>query len=383
VSVQIQLAKSTTVVGISQPRVSFELEVDAQEPNPWDLTGSTVSYTGGKVGIGTAAPTDQLHVKNAAAGGIAGVFETPATGKILSGKVGATEKFSVDGGGNVYASGKVGIGITPTATELEVNGTIKTDGLILTGGGGSGDVLTNNGSGVATWQPAGGAAGTISGNGVDNTIPMFVAPGALGNSLIFQNGGNIGIDTQTPEATLEVNGTVQLGGNGVYVDAAGKVGIGTASPQTKLDVSGDLHASGNVGIGTSTPRDTLDIGGRNSPLSSFGLGYGMMKSQITSVSANTPTAIYSSDPGELIGALYIFVGGGGNSAMFEYRLITNSNGADGITSKLTLVDSLSRGSAPYGDFWLSNLGPHGAVNVNMTSVAATTVRAVFVGLAGH
>lgn len=48
VSVQIQLAKSTAVVGISQPRVSFELEVDAQEPNPWDLTGSTVSYTGGK-----------------------------------------------------------------------------------------------------------------------------------------------------------------------------------------------------------------------------------------------------------------------------------------------------------------------------------------------
>jgi hypothetical protein len=45
----------------------------------------------------------------------------------------------------------------------------------------------------------------------------------------------------------------------VRVDAAGNVGIGTSVPAAKLDVIGTLHASGNVGIGTTTPAAKLDV----------------------------------------------------------------------------------------------------------------------------
>jgi hypothetical protein len=43
--------------------------------------------------------------------GIAGVFNNPAGGKILSGQNNGVEKFSVDGGGNVALSGRISLGI--------------------------------------------------------------------------------------------------------------------------------------------------------------------------------------------------------------------------------------------------------------------------------
>jgi len=253
VSVYMQLATGQTGKVIVQPRVSIELEVDAQNPNPWDLTGSIVSYAAGAVGIGTSSPAGELHVKNAAAGGVAGIFET-ASGKILSGRVGATEKFNVDAAGNLYVSGKVGIGNTTPATELDVNGTVRMLGVKLPTGAGNGLVLTSDASGNGAWAPTGGAANTLAGNGTVNAIPLFLGPTTLNDSVIFQDGGSIGIGTSTPVATLEVNGTVQLGGSasnpGVSVDLAGNVGIGTASPQAKLDVGGAISGFGIVPIGS-------------------------------------------------------------------------------------------------------------------------------------
>jgi hypothetical protein len=91
-------------------------------------------------------------------------------------------------------------------------------------------------------------------------------------------GGNVGIGTVLPLATLDVRGgSVFLGNVGVgtttpraAIDFAvpslimtGAVGIGTTLPNEtmKFRVYGDGFLGGNLGIGTTVPRATLDIAG--------------------------------------------------------------------------------------------------------------------------
>ena len=49
----------------------------------------------------------------------------------------------------------------------------------------------------------------ISGSGTANYIPKFSASGTIGNSLIYDNGTNVGIGTTTPSEKLDVNGNVK------------------------------------------------------------------------------------------------------------------------------------------------------------------------------
>ncbi len=55
------------------------------------------------------------------------------------------------------------------------------------------------------------AASTIpqtapSGNGTTDYIPIWTSSSALGNSLLFQSGSKLGLGTNTPQSTLDING---------------------------------------------------------------------------------------------------------------------------------------------------------------------------------
>ncbi|PIN71028.1 hypothetical protein COV77_04190, partial [Candidatus Pacearchaeota archaeon CG11_big_fil_rev_8_21_14_0_20_30_13] len=68
----------------------------------------------------------------------------------------------------------------------------------------------------------------VSGSGTAWYIPMWNGTTSLNNSVIFQNGSNIGIGTTIPTSKLEVAGTFNATSNGgtLQVDSSGNVNIG-------------------------------------------------------------------------------------------------------------------------------------------------------------
>ena len=218
---------------------AFALGAAVVNPNPNSFMVGfnptpTLTVTGTGVGIGTSSPF----------GG--GLIVLPAT------------------------TGNVGIGSLTPGQALDVNGTVRTTALAMTGQTPiSGYVLTaSDSAGDTTWTSGGVVSGwTVSGNNVYETF-----------------GGNVGIGTSALQTALAVtNGNVGIGtwtaaGGSLIIRGAGNVGIGSAWPGTALDVNGTARmtgftltnngaAPGNVlvtnaiGVGTWMASSTLTAGG--------------------------------------------------------------------------------------------------------------------------
>jgi hypothetical protein len=127
-------------------------------------------------------------------------------------------------------------------------------------------------------------------SGTTNYVPKFTGTNSLGDSQLFDNGTNVGIGTNLPQATLQVgNGTgvksiyvtgsgtnLGLGGLSVSflgfatgtistVNTSGAVplGVGTRSVQPLILGTNNtermrIDSSGNVGIGTTSPSSKLE-----------------------------------------------------------------------------------------------------------------------------
>lgn len=57
----------------------------------------------------------------------------------------------------------------------------------------------------------------IGGSGTINYLPKFTGTSTIGNSLIYDDGTNIGIGTTTPSQKLEISGNVKLSNDGNYI----------------------------------------------------------------------------------------------------------------------------------------------------------------------
>lgn len=157
---------------------------------------------------------------------------------------------------------------------------------------GSSDTLYPSQNAVKTYVDT--QVGTkIGGSGTTNYHAKFTASGTIGNSLIFDNGTNVGVGTSSPETTFQVgNGTglkqfyVKGGGYDLVLGAAGGNFLGYASQSivaifntsaTPLGISTNasqpiifgtnaterfrVTSTGNVGIGTTSPTAKLHVVG--------------------------------------------------------------------------------------------------------------------------
>lgn len=162
------------------------------------LGNSQITDDGTNVGINTGSPAYKLDVAGD------GSFSTTLT----VGTAGTTTgQFNLANSGN------------PNLLTLKATGGGTAYNFVFPSSGGtSGYILSTNGSGTTSWIAA--PTGTITGSGTTNRMTKFTGATAIGNSIAYDNGTNIGIGTTSPVGILNVIGESNFF-NGVSTNAFG------------------------------------------------------------------------------------------------------------------------------------------------------------------
>ena len=297
------VAKSTTndfrVYDYTRAGDSFRIE---------DNGDMFLMESGGNVGIGTDSPGAKLEVSKDSVldtaiellrldvtsgtnkGGVGGylsfrdisVYED--AGRIVSQRVGVTSDsimaFHTREGNilteqmRIDSSGNVGIGTTSPQNELNVVGEVNATGDIFSGGfvNASTDLCIAGGQCLSET-----GTGSIGGSGTANYLPVFTTSTNLGDSVLYQNGSSVGINSQDNSAALVVQSAssnralklnAQDGDAMFFFDTSlsqpymKMYADGGSTTKVMLDTNGSSYFNGgNVGIGTDSPATTLHVSG--------------------------------------------------------------------------------------------------------------------------
>jgi hypothetical protein len=251
----------------------------------------------------------------------------------------------------------------------------------------SGEILKWNGSAWInnTLAEAGiQAAGSyVTGSGTDNYIPRFNGTTALENSVIYDDGTNIGIGTTTPTARLEVaGGLLHVTGNGT---PTGGIGLelewdGVQSDLLSYDrdtaaykpirmrgstvdfLAGTTNATAlfidtnkNVGIGTTTPSSELHVKGSGD----------ILRLETTTANGNNYLTFY-----DTVGQKgYIGYGGGATNELTFYNAENSetrfyNNGSEHMRISAT------------GDVGIGETSPDTLLHLTKTSAGAQAVQLI-------
>jgi hypothetical protein len=143
---------------------------------------------------------------------------------------------------------------------------------LIKSGGTSSQYLMADGSTSTLTNP-------VTGTGTTNYLPKFTGASALGNSLVYDNGTNVGIGTTTPAYKLDVSGVIKnnddiISSNGTIssfmsysTSSGGAAVLGSISNHdlrlfTNGSTKATITSSGNILIGTTTDSGyKLDVNG--------------------------------------------------------------------------------------------------------------------------
>jgi trimeric autotransporter adhesin len=173
---------------------------------------------------------------------------------------------------------------------------------------------TRNGTSNAAHQAASNASGT----GTTDYVPLWLSGTTLGNSNIFQSsGGAIGIGTNAPAATLDVDGSV---------NAATGFNLGGASFAYGSATNHNAFL-GFAGNSTTTGGNNTAIG--LSALASNTTGFGNTANGVNALLSNTKGGLNAADG---FYALHLNITGNYNAASGAYALEHNTTGSGNTAS---------------------------------------------------
>ncbi|MCW5907462.1 MAG: tail fiber domain-containing protein [Chitinophagales bacterium] len=248
----------------------------------WNSDGGdgNVIIGGNGTGSGNMAGSNNTFIGFATLPGVANLTNATAIG--ANAQVDCSDCMVL--GNDVF----VGIGTTVPTASLHLDGTFlyRVNGANPT----SGHILTTDGNGNATWQAP--PTGTINACNAtqQNQLAKWCNNGSItfDNSLVFDNGTNVGISTTTPGAHLDVvNSGALIGIRGATTLTSGLLNFGvlgscatTGSSWFNIGVGGTAPSSSgtvfNIGVngGQNTTGNFFNIGVRGQACGSNLVNYG-------------------------------------------------------------------------------------------------------------
>ena len=195
------------------------------------VTGTTANFTSGNftnISGGTHTITSGVFAAGSATNPSISFTSDPNSGLFSPGA--DQVAISTNGTGRLFvdASGNVGIGSTPTASKLYLNGSLETTAAQL--------YLSSNQTYIDSYNYNLNLSSVLSG-GIGGNIIFNTGSGTVSERMRLDSSGGLqfkGAGTAGVTQAVSFNGSAPV--NSLVIDSSGRVGLGTSSPGTLLEV---------------------------------------------------------------------------------------------------------------------------------------------------